>query len=125
MTRTKLVMISIGATVALALVLVPTASAVRDYSSPNAILHGGGVVAESSSATPVHSSPAAILGARNLTSPATTPAVVIQSSQSSGFDWGDALIGAGSALGLIALVSGVVALTRRRRRLSIQPTPSN
>jgi hypothetical protein len=43
---------------------------------------------------------------------AATP--VIASTSSDGFDWGDAAIGAGSALGLVALVGfGGLALVRR------------
>ena len=41
---------------------------------------------------------------------------------STGFDWDDALIGAGSALVLVLFTGGVMALVRRRRAPRVQPT---
>jgi hypothetical protein len=152
MTRTKQLLISIGATVAVALVLVPSASALRDYavpngapdnqasagrasdySSPNAIIHRARGAVEPSSATAGHSSLNAILGGRSVNvsrfhqaEAGAQPSIGrVDGSESGGFDWSDALIGAGSAVGLVALVSGAVVLARRRRQLSIQPTSSS
>jgi hypothetical protein len=39
-----------------------------------------------------------------------------------GFDWGDAVIGAGAAFGVLLLASGAIALTRRRGHHETQPT---
>jgi hypothetical protein len=44
------------------------------------------------------------------------------STEPNGFDWGDAAIGAGSAFFVVLLASGVLVLTRRRRRAGAQPT---
>ncbi|HEY3192677.1 MAG TPA: hypothetical protein VGJ61_07825 [Solirubrobacterales bacterium] len=44
----------------------------------------------------------------------TTPA--ISTSSSSGFDWGDAAIGAGVALVLVTLGGGAVLMSRRQAR---------
>jgi hypothetical protein len=51
-------------------------------------------------------------------SPASaTPLVeTVEVSESSGFDWGAASIGAGTVLGLGALLSGAVLFNRRRHR---------
>jgi hypothetical protein len=46
----------------------------------------------------------------------------VSSTETNGFDWGDAAIGAGSAFGAVLLASGVVVLTRRRRHAGAQPT---
>ena len=50
----------------------------------------------------------------------STPAAVLPSLSTSsagapdGFDWGDAAVGAGAALGVMALAAGAFALTARR-----------
>jgi hypothetical protein len=56
-------------------------------------------------------------------SPASTaPAAQVGDGDSGGFDWGDAGIGAGSAVALLGLGAGSVVLAgsrRRRRRLAV------
>jgi hypothetical protein len=52
-----------------------------------------------------------------IVTPATAPSSVqvIRVVQTSGFDWSDAAVGAGTAAGVVALASGAALLTRRRR----------
>jgi hypothetical protein len=46
------------------------------------------------------------------------PSPVTGSSRSSGFDWGDALIGAGMTIGLLLLGAAAAIMVRRRQRLA-------
>lgn len=48
--------------------------------------------------------------------PITSTPTTVSSGPSSGFDWGDAGIGAAGALALLGLGAGTVALVRRDRR---------
>jgi hypothetical protein len=107
------------------------------YSSPNAIV-GGGEAEESladhssvnaiigdrtpgqsvQSSTPTSdgaSSLNSILGHDGVTSP--SPVSPASAGSSNGFDWGDALIGAGAALGLALTTALLLGMTRRRTRV--------
>ena len=64
----------------------------------------------------VTSTPNAIEGGSNVSEP-----VVVTSTESTGFNWGDALIGAGGALVLVLFTGGVMTLIRRRRAPRVQP----
>ena len=61
--------------------------------------------------------PNAIEGGSNVSEP-----VVVTSTNSTGFDWDDALIGAGGALVLVLFTGGAMTLVRRRRAPRVQPT---
>ncbi|HZO58955.1 MAG TPA: LPXTG cell wall anchor domain-containing protein [Solirubrobacterales bacterium] len=99
MTRLKHVSIAVFATVALAAALASPA--------------GARVV--NSSTDPA---PPIVFRTHPVTSPAAaTPLVTtVEGSESSGFDWGSASIGAATVLGLGVLMSGAVLFNRRRRR---------
>ena len=129
MKRIKHITISTVATVAVAAAVAAPVSA---YESVNATLNpaagsadhissGTSVNAALAESTPVAakglaaSSPNAILGSRNVGEP-----VVQTSVSSTGFDWSDALIGAGSALAIVLLAGGAMVLARRR--MTVQPT---
>jgi hypothetical protein len=73
---------------------------------------------------------------RDLRSPdaagATTPATgsqprvqVVKVSDSGGFDWGDAGVGAGGALGLMLLAAGGTLAATRRRGTAVSGSPSS
>jgi hypothetical protein len=83
--------------------------------SINAILGESTPVA---SPRPGFSSPNAILGSANVSEPV---ALTSTSTDSTGFDWNDALIGAGSALVLVLVAGGAMALVRHRRAPRAQP----
>ena len=91
-----------------------------DYASPNAIAGGSsGSTAPGGSQSaprvdPTYSSLNATTGADQPTVASTTP-----SSAPDGFDWGDAALGAGAAMALLAL-GGAVFLTVRRPK-PVQP----
>ena len=91
-------------------------SAQREHSSPNAILSPGGT--DPAGLTEV-SSPNAILGAANV---AQTSVQAGQPGGTSGFDWSDALVGAGSATAVLFLTAGGLILARRRRSPAVQPS---
>jgi hypothetical protein len=88
-----------------------------EVSSPNAVLGESGVVrAGSAPGSSPSGSPNAILGAGNVIEPTAEP---VSTGGSGGFDWDDALIGAGTALTIAILGSVAMVVTRRRRH----PTP--
>jgi hypothetical protein len=87
--------------------------------SINAILGESTPVAAAESPRPGFSTPNAILGSANVSEPVVTNAT---STDSTGFDWNDALVGAGSALVLVLLAGGAMALGRHRRAPRAQPT---
>jgi hypothetical protein len=88
------------------------------YSSPNAIV---GTEAGQSAAD--YTSVNAIVGEREVRESGLGPAGVTRpvssasSGSSGGFDWGDALIGAGVTLGLALTTALMLAMTRRRTRV--------
>jgi hypothetical protein len=88
---------------------------VKAVSSPTAIL-GDGDTASSRAGTGL-GLPNAILGGRG--QPQAYPVSIAASN--GGFDWGDAMVGAAAAFGLVLLASGAAALSRRRRHAEIQP----
>jgi hypothetical protein len=94
------------------------------YSSPNAIVgatEAGQSVAGQSPAD--YSSVNAIVGEREAREsglgPAgvTSPVSSASAGSSGGFDWGDALIGAGVTLGLALTTALMLGMTRRRTRV--------
>ena len=50
---------------------------------------------------------------------AATPPPVVVTTPDTGFDWGDALVGAGVALAIAASGAGVVVLARHHRRTGL------
>jgi|tagenome__1003787_1003787.scaffolds.fasta_scaffold20802644_2 hypothetical protein len=50
--------------------------------------------------------------------PSNHPVVVVQTSPRSGFDWGDAGIGAAGGVGLAMLAAGGLVVVQRRGRLT-------
>ena len=112
MTRIRQISISMMATLVVAAAVAAPASA---YESVNAASHPASNPASSAD----FSTPNAILGSSNVGEPVVETSV---SSSSTGFDWGDALIGAGGALGLVLLTGGAMVLVRHRRGPSVQPT---
>lgn len=87
----------------------------KALSSPAAIL-GDGHTASSRASTDL-GSPNAILGALGQPQGYAVPIA----ASDGGFDWGDAMVGAAAAVGLVLLASGAAALSRRRRQGEIQP----
>jgi hypothetical protein len=134
MKRTMQVTISMMATLAVTVAVAAPASA---YTSVNAAANpassaddrssadGTSVNAILSESTPVAServdvsTPNAILGSSNAGEPVVETFV---SSGSTGFDWSDALIGAGGALVLVLFTGGAMVLVRHRRGPHVQPT---
>jgi hypothetical protein len=135
MKRITQITISALATLVVTAALVAPASA---YQSVNAASHPAvstdqgsdrtgtsinAILGESTASTPApsegagFSSPNAIQGSANVSEP-----VVLTSTDSTGFDWNDALIGAGGALVLVLLAGGAMALGRHRRAPRAQPT---
>jgi hypothetical protein len=51
-------------------------------------------------------------------------AVTDDTAEPAGFEWGDAAIGAGGALGLVVFAGGAAAITRRRRGATRRPATS-
>jgi hypothetical protein len=134
MTRIRQITISMMATLAVAAAVATPASA---YESVNAASNpassaddrssadGTSVNAILSESTPVAServyvsTPNAILGSRNVGESVFQAPVA---SESTGFDWSDALIGAGGALVLVLFTGGAMVLVRHRRGPRVQPT---
>jgi hypothetical protein len=61
-----------------------------------------------------YSSPNALVGAE------PTPTSLVEVRESSGFDWGDALIGALVSLGLMLLAFGAARIVSRSRRTTVE-----
>jgi hypothetical protein len=101
---------------------VPAASAQQDLRSPDA-----------RDASPVSRAPivAADLRSPDAVDAATgnpglrsyRPPIVVEMRSSSGFDWGDAGIGAGGMLGLVAIAGGATfaVIRRRQGRAALSP----
>jgi hypothetical protein len=92
---------------------VPVASAQQDFRSPDArdaspVSHPPVVAVDVRS--PDARDAAANPGLRSYRTP-----VVVETRSSSGFDWGDAGIGAGGMLGLVAIAAGGTFVVTRRR----------
>lgn len=81
-----------------------------DHSTPTAVKGGHDVI-------PGYASPNAITGAEQPTVASGSP-----SNADQGFDWPSALVGAGSAMALVAL--GGAALLTVRRRTEVSPSAS-
>jgi len=93
---------------------VPVASAQQDLRSPDArdaspVSHPPVVAVDVRS--PDARDAAANPGLRSYRTP-----VVVETRSSSGFDWGDAGIGAGGMLGLVAIAAGGTFVVTRRRQ---------
>ncbi len=90
----------------ISIVVIATVALVGTVAAP-----ASGAVARSDETPPI------VFRSHPVDSPAwaTPPVEAAETGDSSGFDWGAALIGAGTVLGLGA-VSGVVLVRRRRQR---------
>lgn len=134
MIRTKHFTISIFATLAVTAALAAPApayesvnAATNPASSEDAGPAGGytsvnAAVSESAPAAGTRvsvSSPNAILGGGNVAEPVLATSTP---TSTSGFDWNDALVGAGSVLVLGLFTAGAMLLVRRRRAPRVQPT---
>lgn len=132
MTRTKALRICLVTGLLMAVAATPAVAA-DGYSSPNAITgpvevsQDRGYESVSALTGPAaqqpstidgrgdgYSSPTALVGA----GPASSP--VIEVTESSGFDWGDALIGALAATSLVLLAFGAARLASRSRRQTLE-----
>ena len=136
MTRTSKALISILATAALAAAAVPTAVG-SEYSSPSATLGGQQPASTQPSG---YSSPNAMVGDRVASPDGGGPTPLVASSSpnsilagdgvsppvlatsnpttaSDGFHWGDALLGAGTAVALCLMAAATFAVSRRRTRV--------
>jgi hypothetical protein len=91
---------------------VPVASAQQDFRSPDA--RDASPVSPPIVAADVRSPDARDAAANPGLRSYRTP-VVVETRSSSGFDWGDAGIGAGGMLGLVAIAAGGTFVVTRRR----------
>jgi hypothetical protein len=94
---------------------VPAASAQQDLRSPDA--RDASPVSQSPIVAGDVRSPDARDAAANPRLRSYGTPIVVETRSSSGFDWGDAGIGAGGMLGLVAIAAGgTFVVTRRRQR---------
>jgi hypothetical protein len=80
-----------------------------------AIAAGAAVAAPSAGARPADVGPPATVAASHATAPAPPTATRIVEVRSSGFDWGDAGLGAAGMLSLLGVGAGVLVVARRSR----------
>ncbi|MGZ6645228.1 MAG: hypothetical protein ACXVFT_25760 [Solirubrobacteraceae bacterium] len=80
-----------------------------------AIAAGAAVAAPSAGARPADVGPPATAAASHATLPAPHTATRIVEVRSSGFDWGDAGLGAAGMLSLLGVGAGALVVTRRGR----------
>jgi hypothetical protein len=99
---------------------VPAASAQQDLRSPDA--RDASAVSRSPIVAADLRSPDAVDAAASPGRSYRTP-IVVETRSSSGFDWGDAGIGAGGMLGLVAIAGGAtfVVIRRRQGRAGLSP----
>jgi hypothetical protein len=100
---------------------VPAASAQQDLRSPDA--RDASPVSRSPIVAADLRSPDAVDAATNPGARSYRPPIVVEMRSSSGFDWGDAGIGAGGMLGLVAIAGGAtfVVIRRRQGRAGLSP----
>jgi hypothetical protein len=111
----KHIFISVAVSVALvALLASPATARVVNSSSDSAAPQSNEIPAIVFKTHPVSSSPA--------DTPLVKTVEVSDSTGSTGFDWNDALIGAGSALVFVLVIGGTMTLVRRRDAPGVQPT---
>ena len=121
MARVKHISIAVIATVALVGVLAAPASGTSGgrFSVDGSITAAGvpNPPSDAAAAKPGET-PKIVFRSHPVKSPASaTPLVLtVETGDSSGFDWGAASIGAGTIVGLGALLSGAVLFRRRRQR---------
>ncbi|MFL5856388.1 MAG: hypothetical protein ACJ77L_06535 [Solirubrobacteraceae bacterium] len=97
---------------------VPAASAQQDFRSPDARPMSHPPIAAVDVRSPDAKDAAASPTLRSYRTP-----IVVEMRSSSGFDWGDAGIGAGGMLGLVAIAAGgtFVVTHRRQGRADVSP----
>jgi hypothetical protein len=76
---------------------------------------GAAVAAPSAGARPADLQPPPAVAATHATAPAPHTATRIVEVRSSGFDWGDAGLGAAAMLSVLGVGAGAVVVTRRSR----------
>lgn len=108
-------------------IAAPSASAMRDVATPDSSITNP--VPQSVTAADLHASAGKSTPAAQTT--ATRPGRVgagrlhpVPAGSDSGFDWGDAGIGAGGALMLVAVAGGGVLLVARRRTSRSEVSPA-
>ena len=80
-----------------------------------AVAAGAAVAAPSAGARPADLQPPATVAAGRATPPAPHAATRIVEVRTSGFDWGDAGLGAAGMLSLLGVGAGALVVTRRSR----------
>jgi hypothetical protein len=119
--------LAIAAVVGACAFAVPTASALQDLASPDA-QDARPVTQKSIESTDLRSADAQDAAANPSRRSYRTPTVIEVAAptppSSSGFDWGDAGIGAGGTLAVIAIAVGGTVLVTRRRSARARVSPA-
>jgi hypothetical protein len=101
---------------------VPAASAQQDFSSPDA--RDARPISHPPIAAVDVRSPDAKDAAANASLRSYRAPIVVEMRSSSGFDWGDAGIGAGGMLALVAIAAGGTFVVTRRRQGRADVSPA-